>query len=139
MGRGNLTRQEIQLLIKNPFVLDVNSNRIVYSDEFKQRFMKEYLAGKGPTQIFKDAGFNPNILGSKRIERASARWRESYAAGSLGKYESSSIPCQQDTKKAKHPSGQYAQCQKKFEKLKAENELLKKAILRLCGDADIFL
>lgn len=49
--------------------------------------MKEYIAGKKPTQIFKDAGFDPKILGSKRIERASARWRESYASGTLGIYD----------------------------------------------------
>lgn len=45
--------------------------------------MEEYIEGKKPTQIFKDAGFDPSVLGSKRIERASARWRESYASGSL--------------------------------------------------------
>jgi len=48
--------------------------------------MKEYLNGKKPTQIFREAGFDPAILGSKRIERSSARWRESFAAGTLGMY-----------------------------------------------------
>lgn len=137
MGRGNLTEHEIQLLIKNPFVLNVDQNRIIYSDEFKQRFIKEYYSGKGPTQIFKDAGFDPKILGSKRIERAAARWRESYAAGSLGKYEDGSVRCRKITKQSSSPSKQYKHCQEEIGKLKAENELLKKAILRLSGDIDI--
>ena len=59
--------------MKNLFVLNVNNNRIVYSDTFKQRFIIEYHTGKGPKQIFIDADFNPKILGSKRIERAAKR------------------------------------------------------------------
>lgn len=87
MGRGNLTLEEINILKKNPNVASVNENRIIYSTEFKFHFMKEYTSGKKPTRIFKEAGFDAAILGSKRIERASARWRESYKAGSLGKFD----------------------------------------------------
>ena len=83
MGRGKLRQWEIEKLRKNRFVADVTEDRVVYSDEFKQRFMEEYIEGQKPTQIFKDAGFDPSVLGSKRIERASARWRESYASGNL--------------------------------------------------------
>ncbi|MEE0771674.1 MAG: HTH domain-containing protein [Anaerovoracaceae bacterium] len=85
MGRGRLSKDEIRILRESPYVLDINENRIIYTDEFKLMFMAEYLSGKGPTQIFREAGFDPVILGSKRIERAAARWKESYAAGSLGK------------------------------------------------------
>ena len=42
------------------------------------------MQGKKPTAIFKDAGFDVKVLGSKRIERACARWKESYEAGTLG-------------------------------------------------------
>lgn len=42
------------------------------------------MQGKKPTAIFKDAGFDVKALGSKRIERACARWKESYEAGTLG-------------------------------------------------------
>lgn len=86
MGRGNLTQEEKRILKENPYVLAIDRNRIIYSNAFKQHFIKEYYSGKGPTQIFVEAGFDKKILGSKRIERAAARWRESYAAGTLGKY-----------------------------------------------------
>ncbi len=37
--------------------------------------MAQYLRGNGPTSIFASAGLNPKIVGSKRIERAIARWK----------------------------------------------------------------
>ena len=36
------------------------------------------MAGKLPIQIFKEAGFDLNILGSKRVNCASERWRAAY-------------------------------------------------------------
>lgn len=83
MGRGKFSENDIYLLQNNPFVDDVNEVRIIYSDEFKTFFMQKYKRGEKPTEIFKKAGFDPKILGSKRIERAAARWRESYEAGFL--------------------------------------------------------
>ena len=38
MGRGKLRQWEIEKLRKNRFVADVTEDRVVYSDEFKQRF-----------------------------------------------------------------------------------------------------
>lgn len=84
MGRGMLTSEEVRSLKNNPYVEDVNSTRIVYSEEFKQLFVKEYFEGKKPMRIFQDAGFDVKVLGSKRIERCSARWREANASGILG-------------------------------------------------------
>lgn len=57
--------------------------RIIYTEAFKSYYVKNYLAGKKPTEIFIEAGFDPSILGNKRIERASARWRKLYADGQL--------------------------------------------------------
>ena len=84
MGRGNFTKTEMETLLRNPYVADVNEKSISYSTEFKFLFMNEYIKGKRPTQIFRDAGFDIGILGSKRIERACARWKESYQSGTLG-------------------------------------------------------
>lgn len=83
MGRGKLTHEEIKILKENPYVQDVNENRVLYTDEFKKLFIEEYFNGKKPMTIFVEAGFDVGILGSKRIERASARWREANASGSL--------------------------------------------------------
>lgn len=84
MGRGKLNEEEIRTLRENPYVVDVNERGVSYSKDFKFLFIKEYMQGKKPTEIFKDAGFDVKALGSKRIERACARWKESYEAGTLG-------------------------------------------------------
>lgn len=83
MTRSKLTQQEIEILRRNPYVVDVDEKRIIYADSFKKRFIEEYMCNKKPTQIFRDAGFDVNALGSKRIERASHRWRESFRSGTL--------------------------------------------------------
>ena len=82
MGRGFLNKEEIKSLKDNPYVLDVNEERIIYSAEFKRYFIRRYHSGMKPAAIFREAGFDPAVLGQKRIERASARWREIY--GSCG-------------------------------------------------------
>ncbi len=84
MGRGNLNEEEIRTLRKNPYVVAVNDRGVSYSKDFTFLFINEYMQGKKPTAIFKDAGFDVKVLGSKRIERACARWKESYEAGTLG-------------------------------------------------------
>ena len=85
MGRGWLTNAEIEELKKNEYVIEADHYRITYSDDFKVLFMKNYNSGQKPKEIFEAAGFDPEVLGSKRIERAAARWKESYKAGSLGR------------------------------------------------------
>ncbi len=87
MGRGKLTGKELEELRRNPYVVEADEGRIIYSNEFKDYFIHEYMDGKKPGEIFRSAGFDVKALGSKRIERASARWRESFFAGTLGSYE----------------------------------------------------
>lgn len=84
MPMKRFTPQEIKLLRKNKYVNDVTDTRIMYSDEFRNHFIREYRGGKKPTQIFREAGFDTRLLGSKRIERAAARWRKMYEDGSDG-------------------------------------------------------
>ncbi len=80
MGRGRLTTDEIKILRKNPWVDSVDEvhNRIYWKESFKEHFISEYTAGKTPLEIFREAGFSKELLGSKRIERAASRWRELY-------------------------------------------------------------
>ena len=83
MARGMLSSAEMDVLKKNPYVDDVNRQRILYTYEFKCFFMEQYLAGKRPVDIFRQAGFDVPMLGEKRIERATARWRAMYAANGM--------------------------------------------------------
>ena len=83
MARGMLSSAEMEILQKNPYVADVSRQRILYTYEFKCFFMEQYLAGKRPVDIFRQAGFDVPMLGEKRIERATARWRAMYAANGM--------------------------------------------------------
>ena len=78
--RGNImkrrfTQAEVYYLNTLPAVERASMDRITYSRDFQVRCMAQYLRGNGPTSIFASAGLNPKIVGSKRIERAIARWK----------------------------------------------------------------
>lgn len=83
MAAKVFSEEQRKILSKNPNVESVEKTRIIYTEAFKSYYVKNYLAGKKPTEIFIEAGFDPSILGNKRIERASARWRKLYADGQL--------------------------------------------------------
>ena len=80
MGIGKLTKKEVETLRENPWVdsVDAKHSRILWKESFKQHFIEEYTTGKTPLEVFREAGFSKELLGSKRIERAAARWREAY-------------------------------------------------------------
>ena len=85
MGKRLFTPDEVEALGKNPNVFSVSPREIQYTNTFKEHFIERYLIGEGPTKIFTDAGFSVEMLGYKRIERASYHWRRAYEAGNLGK------------------------------------------------------
>ena len=76
MGRGNLNEEEIRTLRKNPYVVDVNERGVSYSKDFKFLFIKEYMQGKKPTAIFKDAGFDVKVIRSRNSRRQIGQARE---------------------------------------------------------------
>lgn len=72
--RREFTPDEISYLRGLWTVSNVTPTRIIYSDEFKEYFLREHGKGRGPTEIFRDAGLPVLIIGRKRIERCVARW-----------------------------------------------------------------
>lgn len=83
MAGGVLTKEEMNVLNENPYVLRVSKTQVLYSEEFKRLFLKEYFEGKRPTQIFRECGFDPKVLGGKRIERATYNWKKAYNSGEI--------------------------------------------------------
>lgn len=73
MSKIIFTKEEIEELRKNKYVKNVSEKSITYSDEFKHHFIDERNNGKGPTRIFIESGFNPYVIGSKRIDCFNAR------------------------------------------------------------------
>ena len=66
----------IRYLKKLPAVLDAGPDRIDYDPAFRLLFMILKSRGVSPTDIFRDAGMPPELVGRKRIERCAARWSE---------------------------------------------------------------
>lgn len=78
MSKKIFSEEEKQLLSKNIYVIKVSNKSITYTDEFKTHFIAEYNSGKTPRIIFEEAGFNTELVGAKRIDCASSRWRKAY-------------------------------------------------------------
>ena len=76
--------EQVAALNANPYVDKVTSKRVEYSEAFKKLFIDRYRLGVQPRDIFKDAGFDVEALGYKRIERAADRWRKMNNEGRLG-------------------------------------------------------
>ena len=60
----------------NHWVKSVTEKSISFTEDFKIHFINEYNLGKLPKQIFKDCGFDINMLGDKRIEQCTARFKK---------------------------------------------------------------
>jgi putative transposase len=83
MSKTTFSDKEIKILQKNQNVKRVSSLAITYSDDFKNKFLDEYLAGKLPRQIFEENGFDIDIIGIKRIETSAFRWKKAYEKDGL--------------------------------------------------------
>ena len=59
------TQEQIEELLKSPFIEKVHSNHLEYSIEFKQLAVTQYLQGKTPVEIFVNAGLNLELIGRK--------------------------------------------------------------------------
>lgn len=127
MSKKTFSKQDIEVLSRNKYVQNVSEKSITYTNEFKIHFIAEYNNGKSSRTIFKEAGFDTNIIGLKRIDCCSSRWRDSYKInGVIGlddtRRKNSGRPRQRELNKDELIEKQIAE----IEYLKAEVELLKK-------------
>jgi transposase len=127
MSKKIFTEKEIKQLSMNPFVKSVSSKGITYTDEFKQIFITEKEKGKFASEIFKECGFDVEILGTERVKSASKRWQKAYKkngidglsdtrAGNSGRPRERELTLEEKN----------ARLEAEINLLKAENELLKK-------------
>lgn len=72
------SQKDMKKLEANPNVKRVSELAITYTDDFKKKFIEEYLSGKLPSQIFIEYEFDIDVLGKKRIHQASGSWRKAY-------------------------------------------------------------
>ena len=69
------TQEQIEILLKNPNVESISSNTIRFTSEFKELAMQKDKEGFPALQIFKDAGFDLDILGKETPKTSIRNWR----------------------------------------------------------------
>ena len=69
------TLEEAAYLRSFPAVKEVSASRITYANWFKVECVRRYLKGEPARRIFREAGLEPSLIGSKRIERCVSRWK----------------------------------------------------------------
>lgn len=118
---------EMKKLSNNPYVKSVSSKSITYTDEFKRIFVAENENGKLPRQIFEENGFDVEVLGIVRVQRAASRWRTAFnESGVLGLRDTRRDNPGRPTQKELSLEEKNARLEAQIQLLRAENELLKK-------------
>ena len=81
------TKEQQEILRANPYTLSVNDRNIKYTVEFK-RFLLNEISKPGVThkQAFRNAGYDPDILGHNRVVGTVKKLRKE-AASSKGLHE----------------------------------------------------
>ena len=127
MTKNYLTPSQQKEIKKNPYVKVVSDKAITYTDEFKRLFITENEAGKLPREIFEEAGFNIEMMGMTRVNRAADRWKRAYKKqGITGLEDSRKYSSGRPLERELSLEEKYARLEAKTRLLEAENELLKK-------------
>ena len=62
-----LTEEQIRMLSKNPNIVEVTPRQVHYTQTFKNYFCKEYAKGRSSSDILREQGIDPKILGETRV------------------------------------------------------------------------
>ncbi|MEH7113615.1 IS3 family transposase [Neobacillus niacini] len=127
MSKKLFTDKEIEILSNNPYVKSVSTKGITYTDKFKSIFISNSENGKSPRLIFEENGFDIDIIGIVRVNRAAYRWRVAYKeSGVLGLRDTRKDNSGRPINRELGLEEKNAKLEAQIQLLRAENELLKK-------------
>ena len=136
MSKKLFSDTEVTKLSKNKYISNVSNKAITYTFEFKKKFIDEYKTGKLPRIIFEEAGFDVDVLGMKRVETSSKRWRKAFKDnGELGLIDARKTSSGRPLKRELTDLEKFKRLEAQIEYLKIENEFLKKLDEIERGDA----
>ena len=130
MAKRPFTEKEIKKLKANPYTSRVTPNRIQFTAEFKEAFWAKYCSGKNATLALFELGYDPDILGTVRIEgillhiRREARSEIGFHTG----YACSRKPSSPYQEGSHSPDQSIVRLQNEVLYLRQELEFLKKII-----------
>lgn len=122
MSKKLFTKQEIKILSENEFTKNVSAKSITYTSAFRRLFIARTNEGNLARVVFEECGFDIDIIGMKRIEAASGRWKQAYKTkGVLGL---------DDTRKGNsgRPLERELTLQEKYDRLETKNNYLQAEI-----------
>lgn len=83
MSKLKFSKEDIEKLKDNPYILNITEKAITYADEFKEKFVELYNKGIMPTEIFRKCEISPEIVGQRRIDTFSYRVKQKIKDGKL--------------------------------------------------------
>jgi hypothetical protein len=128
--RRSLSQEQIEELKKSPHILFVSEKTISYSAKFKEHVYHEYQAGKSYETILSEAGIDPDLLGTRRLNslRTMVQAEGKREAGFTDK-NSRLPPRTLSARVAKTNTGKIARLEHELAYAKQELEYLKKIYL----------
>ena len=81
MSKIRFSKEDIEKLKDNPYILNISEKAITYTDEFKEKFLELYNKGKMQTEIYRLCEIYPEIIGQKRIDMVAYRLKKKVEYG----------------------------------------------------------
>ena len=80
MSKRRFTSEQINSLLDNKYVAKCSDKSITYAKEFKLWAVKKYEEGMTGRSIFKEAGFDVELIGKNLPDDRLLSWRKKYKA-----------------------------------------------------------
>ena len=91
MGKNLFTEEQLKELKNNPFTLSANESQIRFTVEFKKYLLEEREKNGTPwKEVFRKAGYDPDVLGKARRDAIIQTIRKE-AASPKGLHETTSL------------------------------------------------
>jgi transposase-like protein len=78
MGKRIFTKEQIKILLENSNVSQCSDRMIVYDNKFKVKAVGKYNKGLSPSEIFRESGFDLDMVGHTTPKESLRRWLRTY-------------------------------------------------------------
>jgi len=120
MSKRIFTKEQIKKLLENKCVANCTEKSITYSKDFKAGAIKLYEQGFSVTEIFRQAGLDPDAIGKGQPKECLRRWRSIFKKKGLEGLDEA-----RGRNGGRKPEAKFQTDQEKIEYLKTEVAYLK--------------
>ncbi len=120
MSKRIFSEEQIKTLLQNPNVGRCSDKSITYHKDFKIKAVEKYQEGLSPIEIFKQAGFNINIIGRQKPKWCLYCWLKIFRKNGIEK-----LSVETRGKGGGRPKNNWSNEKEKIKYLETENAYLK--------------